>query len=290
MLDRLSTRNCGFVWLSASVVGLSAQQPSLSSEPPSSVVSRVNEVAEIAEGTETSFPRKNPREILLRPLNSVQHVDLDAAWKAYDSVVGKAVATMRATIAKEIDVAAAKGDLAVVEKWQAASEQFEQNGVWPSGASINGSIKAIRNGLASAVKDVEQAYSEATTSMTKEKEFEKARAVKDEWEKVTSELMGGEGRSRSKNSGTQAEKQIIVTNAVFGSGKAAVDVTQEFQSLAADPARTITVTSDDLRQKNKKGYFRDKLVIRYQVDGVEQVLTIQNGEQVNLFTKLRANN
>lgn len=74
-----------------------------------------------------------PERTLTRPSNGVQHPDLDAAWAEYDEQIETAAKAIEQAIEKELNTAAAAGDLDAALKWKTAGEQFKNDGRIPEG-------------------------------------------------------------------------------------------------------------------------------------------------------------
>jgi hypothetical protein len=68
-----------------------------------------------------------------RPKDGVEHPDLDAAWAEYDEQIEAAAKAVEEAIERELNAAAAGGDLDAALKWKAAREQFQKDGRIPEG-------------------------------------------------------------------------------------------------------------------------------------------------------------
>lgn len=78
------------------------------------------------------------------------------------------------------------------------------------------------------------------------------------------------------------ETKLEIVKAEFGSGRAAVDCTEQIRKIVQDRATVTTITTPGLGLKNPRGLFRDKLVIQFRFDGREGTLTLNNDEKVKL--------
>jgi hypothetical protein len=86
--------------------------------------------------------------------------------------------------------------------------------------------------------------------------------------------------------GKSKQPDLVVTKVIFGSGRAAANITDRFREIVNDKDTITTVNSAGLQVKNPHAYFRDKLKIWYNVDGTSQYLELDNGISVNFFHAL----
>jgi len=89
------------------------------------------------DATEPAAPAAVPagriQGAVARPKDGVQHPDLDAAWAEYDTQIETAAQAIEQAIEKELNAAAAAGDLDAALKWKTAGEQFKKEGRIPQG-------------------------------------------------------------------------------------------------------------------------------------------------------------
>jgi len=118
-----------------------------------------------------------------RPKDSVQHPDLDAAWAEYDEQIETAAKAIEQAIEKELNAAAAAGDLDAALKWKTAGEQFKKDGRIPEGmegAKPQGRPKPRL--VAEARGRLAKAYEAVEKELVKSLDLEKAKQVRSERE------------------------------------------------------------------------------------------------------------
>jgi hypothetical protein len=134
---------------------------------------------------------------MIRPKNGVQHPDLDQAWAKYDEQIEVAVKAVEQAIERELNAAAATGDLDAALKWKTANEQFQREGTIPDGLDGRRAgerprpkqAKPILRALpliAEAREQLAEAYRSAVKSLTKEHDFKRAEAVRAELDSLAS--------------------------------------------------------------------------------------------------------
>ncbi len=77
------------------------------------------------------FPSGRIQGAVARPRDGVQHPDLDKAWAEYDEQIETAAKAIEQAIEKQLNAAAASGDLDAALKWKRAGEQFQKDGQIP---------------------------------------------------------------------------------------------------------------------------------------------------------------
>jgi hypothetical protein len=81
----------------------------------------------------TAVPAGRIHGAIARPKDGVQHPDIDAAWAEYDKQIETAAQAIEQAIEKELNAAAAAGDLDAALIWKTAGEQFRKDGRIPEG-------------------------------------------------------------------------------------------------------------------------------------------------------------
>lgn len=132
------------------------------------------------DATPSAPGTRRPPGIVARPSDGVQHPELDEAWAAYETAVAKAAEGVEAALDKQFDAATARGDLEAAEKWQSALERWEQAGELPSDGKVKSAVAAATSGFQRAKGDLLKGYESAWRSLTTEKKFVEAKAVRDE--------------------------------------------------------------------------------------------------------------
>ena len=128
---------------------------------------------------------KRPAGTVARPKDAVQHPDLDKAWADYDAVVAKAAERIKATISKQFDATAAKGDLDAAEKWQTALEKFEKAGELPASTETKAAVGTASSDYKKAKEELVKAYEGVVKALTMEKNIAEAKAVRDELKRLS---------------------------------------------------------------------------------------------------------
>ena len=80
-----------------------------------------------------AIPAERIQGAVVRPKVGVQHPDLDEAWAKYVAQIEAVAKLVEEAIKRELNAAAAAGDLDATLKWKTAGEQFQKNGRIPEG-------------------------------------------------------------------------------------------------------------------------------------------------------------
>lgn len=176
------------LWVSASAFVLTGLLPCFAQEPTAPATlegslqsnSAINPAFVNGDGGS-----KTPEGTLTRPTDGVQHPALDEAWANYTAACGEVAEEVRALITRQFDVATTKGDLEAAEKWHAALEQFEKQGVLPTTRETKAGVSAALADYKKARAEVAQAYEAVVRTLTTEKNIALAKEVRNEWVGIT---------------------------------------------------------------------------------------------------------
>lgn len=217
-----------------------AQQPTGSAATENHV--GTGEVQESAAGP------KQPAGTLIRPEDGVKHVELDKAWEAYSAAVDAVTESLRTAIAKQFDVAAAKGDLDSAERLQLSRRKFEEVGEIPSDKEIKSTVRNAVADYRAARDQLVKAYETVVKELTTEKKLEQAKAVRAECQMITS-LPYGTSESRQAMSPKQdspagipsvaAMARVNVQGAQWIKLVAGIPLTSDANAVAADVPATL---------------------------------------------------
>ena len=86
--------------------------------------------------------------------------------------------------------------------------------------------------------------------------------------------------------GQTTTSEVVVNKAVFGSGRAAVDITDRFREIIEDKNTITTISSAGLQVRNRRAYARDKLKIWFSIDERTHYVELENGISLNFFNAL----
>ena len=85
---------------------------------------------------------------------------------------------------KQLEAAAALGDLDLAESIQAQQKAFEESGTIPTGKSFESIVMEIKQNRENANTQLKEVYSNAISDLTKQKRLAEARIVRDEMQLV----------------------------------------------------------------------------------------------------------
>ena len=109
---------------------------------------------------------------------------LDEPWTKYETAIATAEksagSAFTETLLKQLESAAALGDLDLAESIQAQQKAFEESGTIPTGKSFESIVMEIKQNRENANTQLKEVYSNAISDLTKQKSFAEARIVKDE--------------------------------------------------------------------------------------------------------------
>ena len=129
-------------------------------------------------------PNAQLQGALRRPDAGATQPELQTAWDAYSKSIKDATDALSSKLKDELDLAAKRGNLDDAEGWVAAIDALEKRGEYPSSPRVQRFVKETRDKLAKEAERLEKAYDSVTIELTKSRQIEDARRVREEWVSV----------------------------------------------------------------------------------------------------------
>lgn len=173
-------------------------------------------------------------------------------WKQYSESVEEATKTLQAELEKQTKSATGSGNLDLALFWQGLEKQYDQTGelLWddssqkktwkerfgdvPYPMAFGGTVKKASEAYASAMQDLEKAYEELVTELTKAERLDDAVKVRREGNKllaVEASASGSETAPRSLREHRADRQKLVSSGGGNASSEASVDTALKWLML-----------------------------------------------------------
>lgn len=122
----------------------------------------------------------HPKGTFIRPVDGIQHPDLNAAWEAYEAAIEDTAKAVQAAIDKKTKAAQAKGDLAAVDRDQKSRQSFDDHGILPGNDSLRPDVNRAGTAFRKANKKLLDSYETVIALLTQQGKIPEAKAARDE--------------------------------------------------------------------------------------------------------------